>query len=489
MENDAKGRRNLLFFPLGSFGRDMIYSLVTNFLLTFILFTKNLDAAQLAAITAIMIGARVFDALNDPVMGNIIERTRSGWGKFKPWLAVGIMLTFIVVLMIFNNPSGGWTFVATFGVLYFLYSIAYTMHDISYWGMIPALSRNAEMRNKLTSRATLVAGIGGTLATVLIPMLTTGKFAIGGSASIAYGRIAIGAGIVAILFLLFTIIGVREDRSDLGKSAPPVSFRKILSTVMDNDQLVWCCIFLLMQQVGNTLPLSGIAATYIYFTFGYSGGLFSIYTTIGMLPTAFLMIFYPALSRRFGRRTLVKTLSIAALIGYAFTLASGLFLDVSAIKFAMLTAGYVIVNFGQYGLYLIAMVSILNTVEYNEYKNGTRDEAIIASMRPFFTKLASALTVLIATTSYIIFGITSYTNSISDYENLAARGLIGEAEKIAGIESLISSASTGQSAALLCTMCIIPAILLIISSTIYLRKYTLDEKYYDEICRELERRG
>ena len=489
MENDAKDRCNLLFFPLGAFGRDMIYALVTHFLLTFILFTKNLDAAQLAAITAIMIGARVFDALNDPVMGNIIERTRSRWGKFKPWLAVGIMLTFIVVLMIFNNPSGGWTFVATFGVLYFLYSIAYTMHDISYWGMIPALSRNAEMRNKLTSRATLVAGIGGTLAIVFIPMLTTGEFAIGGSASIAYGWIAIGTGIVAILFLLFTIIGVREDRSDMGKSAPPVSFRKILSTVMDNDQLVWCCIFLLMQQVGNTLPLSGIAATYIYFTFGYSGGLFSIYTTIGMLPTAFLMIFYPALSRRFGRRMLVKTLSITALIGYGATLLSGLLINIQMVKFVMLTVGCVFVNFGQYGLYLIAMVSILNTVEYNEYKNGTRDEAIIASMRPFFTKLASALTVLIATTSYIIFGITSYTNSISDYENLAARGLIGEAEKIAGIESLISSASTGQSAALLCTMCIIPAILLIISSTIYLRKYTLDEKYYDEICRELERRG
>ena len=71
----------------------------------------------------------------------------------------------------------------------------------------------------------------------------------------------------------------------------------------------------------------------------------------------------------------------------------------------------------------------------------------------------------------------------------AEDGCVATPKKIAGIESLISSASTGQSAALLCTMCIIPAILLIISSTIYLRKYTLDEKYYDEICRELERRG
>ena len=70
-------------FPLGTIGRDMMYNLVTNFLLTYVLFTKGLTAAQLGAITAIMVAARVFDALNDPIMGNIIEGTRSRFGKFK----------------------------------------------------------------------------------------------------------------------------------------------------------------------------------------------------------------------------------------------------------------------------------------------------------------------------------------------------------------------------------------------------------------------
>ena len=77
-------KKNLIMFPLGTVGRDMVYNLVTNFLLTFILFTRGLTAAQLGAVTAIMVGARVFDALNDPIMGNIIERTRTKWGKFKP---------------------------------------------------------------------------------------------------------------------------------------------------------------------------------------------------------------------------------------------------------------------------------------------------------------------------------------------------------------------------------------------------------------------
>ena len=486
MDNKSVDRKNLILFPLGTFGRDMIYALVTNFLLSFIMFTQNLNASQLFAITLIMIGARVFDALNDPVMGNIIERTRTKWGKFKPWLIAGIIFTFFVVYSMFNNPFEGWAFVVTFAILYFMYSIAYTMHDISYWGMIPALSRNAEMRNKFTSRTTLVAGIGGTLANILIPMLTTGALAIGGSAKTAYGRIALLVGLVAPLFLLFTVIGVKEDRHDMDEKAPPVSFKKIISTVKNNDQLRWSCLYLLMQQVGNLLPLSGLAATYIYFEFGYSGGLFSIYTTLGMLPTAFLMIFYPALSKRWGRRALLKALSVIALFGYALSLITGLVLSSSNMKFAFLTAGYMASNFGQYGLYLIAMISILNTVEYNEYKNGARDEAIIASMRPFFTKLSTAITVLIATGSYILFGILEYTNSISDYENLATRGLIGEEEKLRGIESVIRSATSGEANALLITMCILPAVLLIISSFIYLKKYNLDEKHYDDICASLE---
>ena len=97
-------KKNLWMFPLGTVGRDMMYNLVTNFLLTYILFTKGLSAAQLGTITAIMVAARVFDALNDPIMGNIIEMTHTKWGKFKPWLVIGIALSSIVVTMEFRYP-------------------------------------------------------------------------------------------------------------------------------------------------------------------------------------------------------------------------------------------------------------------------------------------------------------------------------------------------------------------------------------------------
>ena len=161
-------KKNLWMFPLGTVGRDMMYSLVTNFLLTYILFTKGLNGAQLGAITAIMVGARVFDALNDPIMGNIIENTHTRWGKFKPWMVIGTVLSCIVVMMVFSSSLKGWEFVILFAVFYFCYSIAYTMHDISYWGIVPALSSDAGARDQFTSRATLFAGVGGTLASIVM---------------------------------------------------------------------------------------------------------------------------------------------------------------------------------------------------------------------------------------------------------------------------------------------------------------------------------
>ncbi|MBR5708865.1 MAG: MFS transporter, partial [Oscillospiraceae bacterium] len=108
MEDKKIVRKNLFMFPIGTVGRDMMYNLFTSYLLTFVLFTHKLTAAQLTAITGIMVAARVFDALNDPIMGNIIERTRTRWGKFKPWLAIGILTTAVVIYLSFNVRLEGW---------------------------------------------------------------------------------------------------------------------------------------------------------------------------------------------------------------------------------------------------------------------------------------------------------------------------------------------------------------------------------------------
>ena len=486
MEDLKLRKKNLIMFPLGTVGRDMVYYLFTSCIMTFVLFTRSLTNSQFAAITAIVVAARIFDALNDPIMGNIIERTRTRWGKFKPWLVIGILSTSVVVYLAFNTDLQGWSFVWFFGIIYFMYSITYTMHDISYWGMVPALSSDANARNQFTARATLFAGIGGTVASVLIPMFTVGDMAIGGSTTTAYGIIALIVCILAPLFLCFTIFGVREKREYT--DAPPVSFKKIWRTITGNDQLLWISLIFLLQQIGNGFIVGGIGSTYIYFDFGYEGGLFSLFSIVGMSVTAFLMIFYPAISRKIKRKKLMGILAAISLVGYAVMLAAGLFLPSDMTKFWMVVVGYMLSNFGQYGYYLIMMISIINTVEYNEYRTGERDEAIIASLRPFLTKLASALIVLITNASYIIFGVTGYTNRISDFENQCARKLITESEKISSISGVISGIEPGKTLALLLCMVIIPCALMLVSYVLYKKHYKLDEDEYARICSELEAR-
>ena len=486
MEDLKLRKKNLIMFPLGTVGRDMVYYLFTSCIMTFVLFTRSLTNSQFAAITAIVVAARIFDALNDPIMGNIIERTRTRWGKFKPWLVIGILSTSVVVYLAFNTDLQGWSFVWFFGIIYFMYSITYTMHDISYWGMVPALSSDANARNQFTARATLFAGIGGTVASVLIPIFTVGDMAIGGSTTTAYGTIALIVCILAPLFLCFTIFGVREKREYT--DAPPVSFKKIWKTITGNDQLLWISLIFLLQQIGNGFIVSGIGSTYIYFDFGYEGGLFSLFSIVGMSVTAFLMIFYPAISRKIKRKKLMGILAAISLVGYAVMLAAGLFLPSDMTKFWMVVVGYMLSNFGQYGYYLIMMISIINTVEYNEYRTGERDEAIIASLRPFLTKLSSALIVLITNASYIIFGVTGYTNRISDFENQCARKLITESEKISSISGVISGIEPGKTLALLLCMVIIPCALMLVSYVLYKKHYKLDEDEYARICSELEAR-
>lgn len=385
--------------------------------------------------------------------------------------------------MVFSTDLTGWNFVILFGVFYFMYSIAYTMHDISYWGMVPALSSDAGMRDQITSRATLFAGIGSTLASILIPMFTTGDMTIGGSANVAYRYISIVICILAALFLCFTLFGVKERRETAKTKQSGGAFKKLISAIKNNDQLRWIAVIFLIQQIGNGLVLGGIGSTYVYLQYGYEGGLYSLFSTIGVLATAFLMIFYPAISRKINRKPLMNIMAVISIVGYVLMIVSRF---VPAAGFWVLTIGYMLSNFGQYCYYLVMMISIINTVEYNEYKTGERNEAIIASVRPFMTKLASAVIAVLTTGSYMIFGVTNYTNQISDFESASASGAITEAEKLAAIEGVISSVDQSQTWGLLLFMTILPCALMLISNLLYQKKYKLDEAEYERICREIE---
>ncbi|MDR0531242.1 MAG: MFS transporter [Oscillospiraceae bacterium] len=487
--NNRMPKRNLWMYSLTSLGRDTATFLFSGFLMTYVLYTKNLTNLQYTVVSILMVAARVFDGFNDPVMGNIIEVTRTKWGKFKPWIVVGMAFSAIVYLVSFTNTLTGWNYVVLYGVLYFIYSIVFTMNDIAYWGMIPSLAAQKTDRDTLTSRTVFFAGAGAGITGVAAPIFTAGSRTIGGSAVTAYAVLAFVFSGVFLGSQLLTLLGVKE------KPLPPkgaatinsVGIGTVVRTIKGNDQLLWCMIIFLMAAVGNGLIGGGLGGSYIYFEFGYNGMLYTLFSSLGAVVTGLIMLFFAPISKRIPRQKLARIAMVCAIGGYLFMLAAGMLAPRGMIKYALLIVGNLFAFAGQNIFYLILMISFANTVEYNEWKTGARAEGIIFSVRPFITKVATALIQLTVMVIFLITGVLEFTNQISDLEQAAAKGL-SAAAKTQGIESVIRSVPASKSAALLACMTLIPIALAVVSFLLYRVKYTISEERYDELLVALNER-
>lgn len=487
--------KNMLMFSLGTIGRDFLYFLFNSFLMTFILFTKTIDNKMLTAVGAIIVVARIFDALNDPIMGGIVENTRTKWGKYKPWQLLGAVLTGAVIISVFCVKLDGWSYIGFLAFAYLMFSITFTMNDISYWGMLPSLTSDEHERNKLTSCAQLLASAGIGLASLLIPLFTTGSLAKWGAPT-GYKVIGIISAVLMVLFQLFTILGVKE------KPLPPIkpdksdrlTLKKMFQTIAKNDQLLWCALIMLIFSIGTGVVGGGLLTMYVYFEFGYEGG----YTLLiglgyGIISTLFTAT-YPWLSKKFGRNKVLYSVGIATIFGYALMLIFALAIPTGApkstewfTKFILIAIAYTIVGYGA-GFYMIMVINMANTVEYNEWKYGQRNESLIFSLRPFTAKLSSALTQALVIGVYAVASITTYTNAISNIENEASKNLITNKVKMEKITGIIKEVSLQDRQILVSCMCIIPIVFMIVALIIYKKKCTLSETRLAEMVRETEAR-
>lgn len=487
--------KNMLMFSLGTIGRDFLYFLFNSFLMTFILFTKTIDNKMLTAVGAIIVVARIFDALNDPIMGGIVENTRTKWGKYKPWQLLGAVLTGAVIISVFCVKLDGWSYIGFLAFAYLMFSITFTMNDISYWGMLPSLTSDEHERNKLTSCAQLLASAGVGLASLLIPLFTTGSLAKWGAPT-GYKVIGIISAVLMVLFQLFTILGVKE------KPLPPIkpdksdrlTLKKMFQTIAKNDQLLWCALIMLIFSTGTSVVGSGLLTMYVYFEFGYEGG----YTLLigigyGIISTLFTAT-YPWLSKKFGRNKVLYSAGVAIILGFILMLIFALAIPTGApkstewfTKFILIAIAYTIVGYGM-GFYMIMVINMANTVEYNEWKYGQRNESLIFSLRPFTAKLSSALTQALVIGVYAVASITTYTNAISDVENEASKNLITNKVKMEKITEIINKVSLQDRQILVSCMCIIPIVFMIVALILYKKKCTLSETRLAEMVRETEAR-
>lgn len=303
VSEDKLSNRNLFMYAFGTLGRDFLYNLFNGYLLSFCVFTKSLNTAQFSAITIIIVLARIFDAFNDPVMGGIVENTRTKWGKYKPWQLIGCLTTGVVILVLFNVPAQGWAFIGLLAAMYFLFSITFTMNDISYWGMMPTLTSNAHDRDKLMTVTQISVSIGGGLAGLIIPTFAMGDNPIGGSSTAAFGIMSVVAVVLMCGFQLFTILGVKEKPlpKNLMKT-PPMKLKDMFRVLFKNDQLMWSALVMLLFNIGTNVVGGGLGMMYVYFDNAYNGTLWMVFGLGFAAVSVIFTLFYPALSKKIRAR-------------------------------------------------------------------------------------------------------------------------------------------------------------------------------------------
>ena len=156
-------------YGIGAVGKDMVYMLSASYVLYYF---QDIMGVSAIAMGIILLIARVFDAFNDPIMGVIVAKTKTKWGKFRPWLMIGTITNTVLLVMMFAapptlDPKG---LVAYAAVTYIMWGVTYTMMDIPYWSMVPAFTESGKEREGLSALARSCAGVGSAIITIVTVM-------------------------------------------------------------------------------------------------------------------------------------------------------------------------------------------------------------------------------------------------------------------------------------------------------------------------------
>lgn len=467
-------KRNKWSYCVGCIGRDMMFILVSMFILAYIQYTMKLSVAQFAAISAIMIFARVWDAINDPMMGMLIENTRLKGGKFRPWIMIGGFLNFLVTLILFTFRPGGWLFIVFFGIFYLAWGMTFTINDISYWSLLPNLSKNNDERNALTNLLLVFASIGQFLAGGLIPVLVTGN------AVTMYKVIGIGISFIFLGFTMLTYFGVRE-KVDTTPKKEKVTVKQMVSILFNNDQLFVVTIGLLFYTIAIELFIA-LALNFFYFEFGYGGKQLTMFTVFFGLGTLSALGVLPLINKRFNRMAIMGFATIILSIGYIIFLLLGYVIPMNEV---VLYIAVFLAFFGTSMFYAILVVMTANTIEYNELRTGYRNESIVFSVRPFMTKLGAAIQQGVVTLVLLLSGIYGLSQEIADLEIQKGQGLIEDVTLRA--TEITTHATPSMLLVLRLGMGLCPLILMVLAYTVIKKKYTISEEKYNDILNELEK--
>ncbi|MCC8168480.1 MAG: glycoside-pentoside-hexuronide (GPH):cation symporter, partial [Clostridiales bacterium] len=276
-------------YGLGAVGKDMVYMLSASYILYYY---QDVMGVSAIAMGVILMAARVFDAFNDPIMGVIVAKTRTKWGKFRPWLFIGTIANAIILYLIFSAPPAlnGSGLVAYAAVTYILWGMTYTIMDIPYWSMIPAFTDGGRERENLTTLARSCAGVGSALITVItmISVVALGS----GDERVGFSRFAL---IIAILFVIFTVctcVNIKEKSTvDMETS----SVGQMFKALVQNDQAMAVVITIVLVNCATYIT-SNLVIYFFKYDFGGDNWYSSytiFYTFGGAVQILAMMLLFP----------------------------------------------------------------------------------------------------------------------------------------------------------------------------------------------------
>ena len=452
-------------YACGTFGHDVFYAMLATYFMIFV--TSNLfnsgnashDQYMIGIVTTIILVLRIAELFVDPFIGNIIDKTKTRWGRFKPWVIVGAFVAAITLAFLFTDFGGlaltnPTLYLILFAIVYFIMDIFYSAKDVAIWSMIPALSFDSHEREITATIARIGSVFGANLVTVIVmPVVLYFSVNQNGSAGDPTGWFAfacIGGGI-ATLGAIILGIGTKEQDSALRENKTDTSAKDVFKVLTQNDQLLWTAIAYLVYGIGINI-VNNFNLYYFIYVIGDAtkfSGLGVINTVIGLLAVAA----FPVLTTKFSRRKLFFAsiaIMVVALVIYA--------LSGTNVYMALFGAG--LFALPQPLNFLVVLMTITDSVEYGQLKLGHRDEAVCLCVRPLVDKFAGAVSSGIIGLVAIWVGMTGGASSAGiTPENLFHFQIV---------------------------MFAAPIVLMVIATFLYRAKVTLTEAEHARIVAKLE---
>ena len=450
------GKKQFAAYGLGAVGKDMVYALSASYIMYYYQDILGLSATFVGFILMI---ARVFDAANDPFMGVVVAKTNSRWGKFRPWLFTGTILNAFVLYALFAAPAvSGKALMIYFAVMYILWGVTYTMMDIPFWSMIPAVTSTTKDRENLSVVGRTCAGVGYALINVFTVMAVSKLGS--GIERTGFRLFALIIAILFVIFILFTCFTIHEQKVE---NMQTTSVKEMFKALFNNDQAIVTVVTIVL--INSALYITSNLLIY-FFKYDIGGttwkDAYTLFTSVGGISQILgMMVVYPILRSKLSNTTIFKLSLCLAIFGYVFLLALCLLGYSSVLTMLMVPGVMIFVANGI--LTVLTTVFLSNTVDYGEVKTGHREESVIFSMQTFVVKAASGLAVFITGVSLDLIGLTS--------KDGLGEGMPTFGSPLLGLRLL---------------MTILPIIGLVLALVLFTRKFILTDIKAEQIRKQLE---